>query len=464
MGYATTEHLDTLSKYGLSFQSKCITAVLFDKDFLDRIFDILHEDFFDTESSKWIVRVIIQYYLEYHSLPTSDVFRHRISELGNDALEQDVLNALRVCKQKLSETDSDFVKAEFLSFCKNQKIKSAIYESVDLLKLGKYENIKTNFDDALKAGMEKDDGHDYLSGIESRLDDDCREPIPTNFDVIDGLMDGGLGPGELGVVVGSAGAGKSWMLNRLGTEGLRGNKNVVHITLELMQKYVGRRYDCCFTGVDFQNISTHKSEVVSALADITSFLKIKYYPTKTATALTIKSYIDRIQTLSGKKVDLVVVDYADILRPMVYGRGGDTYTDAGNIYEELRGVAGELQVPIWTASQGNRGSTKSEIIEQDGVADSFKKVMTADFILSISRRKEDKALNTARMYVMKNRFGPDGLTFPAHFDASNGDIKVYDNSSAEGALLLSKMRSVEDTNRERLKNIWDRNKNGKDLG
>jgi replicative DNA helicase len=351
-----------------------------------------------------------------------------------------------------------------LEFCKNQKIKSAIFESADLLKVGSYDEIKVKIDEALKAGLEKDDGHDYISGVEERLSDDCRDSIPTNFPVIDDLMDGGLGPGELGVVVGAAGSGKSWILSKIGKEALAQNKNVIHFSLELRQKYVGRRYDCCFTHIDFQKIANHKDEVMESIQDINSFLKIKYFPTKTATALTLKNYIDRVQTLTDKKVDMVIVDYADILRPIVYGKAGDHYTDAGNIYEELRGIAGELEVPIWTASQGNRGASQSEIIEADGVADSYRKVMIADFIVSSSRKSQDKLRNTARIHVMKNRFGADGITFPTHFDASCGDIKIYDSQSDEGREIFGRMKSEEDAGKERLRNIWENEKKEKDLG
>lgn len=464
MGYENIENLDTLKKYGSSFQSKCIAAILFDKEFLDRICDIIHEDFFESESNKWLVRTTLEYYINFRNLPTLDVFKHKIQDLENKAYEQDIVNSLRIAYNKLDETDSQYIKQEFLEFCKNQKIKSAIYESADLLKIGSYDKIKMKIDEALKAGLEKNDGHDYTTEIDARLSDDAREAIPTNFECIDSLMDGGLGPGELGVAVGSAGSGKSWLLNKIGTEALRQNKNVVHFTLELMQKYVGRRYDCCFTGVDFQQITKHKDKVVNSIKNIESFLKIKYYPVKTATALTLKAYVERVQNLTGKKVDMVIVDYADILRPVISGKNGDSYTDAGNIYEELRSVAGELQVPIWTASQGNRGTIQSEIIEADGVADSYRKVMTADFIISLSRKVDDKRRDTARMHIMKNRFGADGLTFPAHFDASCGDIKIYDAMSSEGRELLSKMKSNEDSKKERLKNVWEKSQNENDLG
>ena len=102
-----------------------------------------------------------------------------------------------------------------------------------------------------------------------------------------------------------------------------------------------------------------------------------------------------------------------------------TYGEQGGIYIELRGMGGELGLPIWTASQTNRSAIDSEVIEADKIADSYAKVMNADFIMSISRKAKDKLNNTARFHVMKNRFGPDGITFPSKMDTNTGFIEVF---------------------------------------
>ena len=109
-------------------------------------------------------------------------------------------------------------------------------------------------DEALKAGMERNLGHEYLVDIEKRMSEMCRDTIKTNWEVIDQLLDGGLAKGELGFVVAPAGSGKSWLLTKIGSEAMRMGKTVVHITLELNENYVGLRYDSCFTGINFQDI------------------------------------------------------------------------------------------------------------------------------------------------------------------------------------------------------------------
>jgi len=254
----------------------------------------------------------------------------------------------------------------------------------------------------------------------------------------------------------------SWCLNKVGAEALRQGKNVVHFTMELQQKYVGRRYDCCFTGIDFQSIVKNKNKVVESLESLDGFLKIKYYPIKTVSALSLRSYIDRIQMLTNKKVDLVIVDYADILRPISAEKNSNSYQESGGIYEELRAMAGELQIPVWTASQANRSQTNEEIIEAGGIADSYRKIMTADFVASISRKREDKLQNTARMHIIKNRFGADGLTFPCMFDASCGQIDIFDPSSESGKNVYKKMGDGENAVKDRVRRLWDKTEDSTD--
>ena len=323
-----------------------------------------------------------------------------------------------------------------------------------MLKEGDYDGIWHAINEASKAGIERDLGHEYLTEMEQRMSAMAREVVKTNWPMIDILMDGGLGKGELGFIVAPAGSGKSWLLARIGAEAMKQGKNVMHFTMELNEKYVGLRYDAIFSGIAFQDVRKNQPIIKQKLDEIKSKgcgkLFIKYFPTKTASAATLKMHIDRLQLITGVKIDLVVVDYADLLRPFMQERNSNSYSEAGNVYEELRSMLGELQVPGWTASQANRGVHEEEIIEAMGVADSYRKIMTGDFILSLSRKKEDKEQGTGRIYVMKNRFGPDGMWYPCSFDASMGKVEIYEKNSVEGAEIMAKVKSAE----ERMKDMF----------
>jgi hypothetical protein len=250
----------------------------------------------------------------------------------------------------------------------------------------------------------------------------------------------------------------SWVLAKLGAEAMKQGKNVLHYTLELNENYVGLRYDACFTGIDFQNIRSNVDIVKKKIAEVSGKLIIKYFPIKTVSAHSLKLHAERIQTL-GTKIDLIIVDYADILRPSQSDRNSNSYSEAGGIYEELRGVAGELQIPVWTASQSNRAAMDEDIIQANNISDSYRKIMTADFVMSLSRKVQDKASNTARIHIIKNRFGPDGQTFPSKMNAGCGDIQIFSENSREGMSVLNEMNQGENVVKKMMSGKWNSHMN-----
>ena len=290
----------------------------------------------------------------------------------------------------------------------------------------------------MKAGTERNIGHDYITDVEERYSETARETIKTSWPVIDELTQGGLGHGELGVIVAPAGIGKSWVLSALGSNAIKMGKNIVHFTLELNEAYVGLRYDSVLTGLANQNLKYNKDEVISELNKLSGNLTIKYFPTKSASVHTISAHLQKMKTL-GKDFDMVVVDYADILRDTRNSR--EVRHALGNIYEDLRGLAGEFQVPIWTASQANRSALDEDVIEATKVSESYQKVMTADFVMSLSRKVEDKIGNTGRFHVIKNRFGPDGLTFPAMVNTNIGKIEIHKGKTFHGGAQQDKINN-----------------------
>ena len=419
---------ETLTQFGTSFQSKIIAALLRDIKFIQTISDILEPTMFDSDSNKWLVKVIRDYYYEYKKQPTLEVLKYKIDEIENDILKVGVVDKLRDVWKNIEATDLEFVEEQTLDFCKNQTLKNAILNSVELLENKDYEGIKSIIDEAMKAGSTRDLGHDYLVSLEDRLNQSARTTVKTPWDVVNEVMDGGLGVGELGVIVAPAGIGKSWTLQCLGADIIRQGKVVIHYTLELNQSYVGLRYDSIFSGVTTANIKYYKDEVKNKLSKLNGKLIIKYFPTKSASVQTIGAHLKQIE-LSGIKPDVVLVDYADILK--LTGNFREKRHAIGNTYEDLRGLAGELEVPIWTASQANRSALEEDVIGADKVAEDYSKVMTADFVMSMSRKVEDKIANTGRFHIIKNRFGIDGITYPATINTNIGQVKIYEGSSQD---------------------------------
>lgn len=440
--------LDTLAKYGNSFQSKVVSALLVDEKLLDTLYEIVEPKFFESEPNQWIIDVILDYHDEYKKPPSMDVFKVELSRIEDDTLKKTIVDQLRHVYTQVGNVDLDYIKKEFTDFCRNQNLKKAIMESVDLLKSGEYDAIQSKVETAMKVGITSDIGHDYLENFEDRNNIDKRTTVNTGFELLDDVMDGGLGPGELGVVVAPSGAGKSWVLCKLGVEAIKAGFSVAHYTLELNEEYVGLRYDTILTGIPSTNLKEKEEEVYKKVKGIPGRLLIKYFPPKGITYKKIEHHIEKM-IASGNKPDLIIIDYADLL--LSHTQSADsTYREQGGIYVELRGLSGEYKIPIWTASQASRGAINEEVIEADKIADSYAKVMHADFIMSLSRMSNDKLSNTARFHIMKNRFGVDGLTFPAKMDTNIGKIDIYDGNSSDGIIARKEARNGQTVEKQNL--------------
>ena len=426
------EQIDTLSKYGQSFQSKVVSALITDTKFLDTISEITTSKFFENDANKWIVSEILEYHEVYRKPPTLDVFKSQLSKVDNEVLKKTVVEQLRHVFTQVGNVDLDYIKNEFTNFCINQNLKGVILQSVDLLKAGSYDRIKDLVDRAMKVGQENNLGMDYIEDYDERVQDLKRTTVPTKWQPINDLMDGGLGPGELGVVVAPSGVGKTWILTAIGAEAVRQGLSVVHYTMELSEHYVGARYDTVFTGTPSAELKDKKDEVKAKITNLKGKLLIKYFPPKGVTVKKLQQHIEKMVTLDNKP-DVIIVDYADLLLSHS-NKSDSTYAEQGGVYIDLRGMSGELEIPVWTASQTNRSAIDSEVIEADKIADSYAKVMNADFIMSWSRKSKDKLNDTARAHIMKNRFGPDGITFPCKMNTNTGYIEVYDGTSPDGVI------------------------------
>ena len=414
--------LKNLNQYGSHFQIRVLSSLLNHKEFLTNIHDILSEDYFDNQSHKWIITEILKYYDKYHTTPSMEVLKIELQKIENEVLALGIKTELGLA-YKVTEDDVDYVQNEFSAFCKNQQLKKALLGSVDLLKMGDYDSIKNLISNALKAGQDKNIGHEYKKDIESRYREDHRTTISTPWERINDLLQGGLGNGDFGLIFGNPGGGKSWSLVALGGFAVRAGYNVLHYTLELGEQYVGRRYDAFFTKIPVDKITNNREKVEDIIEKIPGQLIIKEFPTGKATVSTIESHIKKV-TDTGVKPDLIIIDYVDLLGTKK--RTVDRKSEIDDIYTSTKGLARELDIPIWSVSQVNRAGANDAIVEGDKAAGSYDKLMITDVCISLSRRKEDKVNGTGRFHIMKNRYGMDGITFSVKADTSTGHFEVYD--------------------------------------
>jgi replicative DNA helicase len=289
-------------------------------------------------------------------------------------------------------------------------------------------------------------GHDFFEDAEARFVKINRNPCPTGLDVLDSkdIFRGGLGRGELGVVVAPTGVGKSHWLTAMGAHALKMGKNVVHYTFELTETAVGLRYDSNLCGIPSNEVPDMKEDVLNTYKTMDlGRLIIKEYPTGTATVQMIRNHIEKL-SLKGFIPSLIVIDYADIMRS---SRTFDSLRhELKLVYEELRNLAMELNLPIWTASQANREASGAEVVGLENMSEAYGKAMVADVVVSISRKPSEKADGSGRLFVAKNRAGKDGVLFPIHIDTAQSRIKILD----ENSLTLSESMTQDNNDAKKL--------------
>ncbi len=422
---------ETFQRFGKAFQEKFCHLMLSDRPFCDQISEVLSIDFLDYEYLRVFVTLLIEYRHKYKVHPSYDIMETKIKVQCNNytkALKEQLLQFYVSVKTTDIIENSEFIKDSSIDFCRKQVLKGAMMKSVKLIKSSSFEEISKVIEDALKLGTDNNFGHDFIKDFEERYTLKARDPVSTGFERIDNICKGGLGKSELGVVIAPTGAGKSMVLVHLGAEALKQGKTVVHYTLELQDTIVGNRYDSCISRVHLSDLFHNKKEVLFRIKDIPGQLIIKEYPTKSASTETIKHHIERLKK-RGIEPDMIIVDYADLLRPTRTSK--EKRYDLENTYEELRAIAQVYKCPVWTASQTNRSGLNAEVITMEAISEAFNKCFVADFICSLSRTIQDKQGNKGRMFIAKNRNGPDGLIFPAFVDWSNVKIKVLEIESQE---------------------------------
>jgi replicative DNA helicase len=424
--------LNQLQSYGIGFQIKVLSSLLKHREFLQSIHDVLETDYFDNPAHKWIVEEVLKYHYKYHATPTLDALQVEVKKIDNEVLKVSVIEQLKEA-YKTSNEDREYIEQEFANFCKNQQLKKALLSSVELLEKGQYDDIRYLVDAALKAGQDKNIGHEYEKDTEVRYREEERKAIPTPWPHINELLMGGLGAGDLGLVFGNPGGGKSWMLTALGAVAAMAGYNVCHYTLELSEHYVGRRYDAVFSGIEVQDLFKHRATIDEAVSKIPGKLIIKEFPMGKASIATIEAHIQKTTDL-GYKPDLIIIDYVDLLKSK--RKSIDRKDEIDDVYMSTKALARELQVPIWTVSQVNRAGAKDDVIEGDKAAGSYNKMMIADFSLSLSRKRQDKVNGTGRVHVMKNRYGSDGMTYAAKINTKNGNIEISASEMGEDEFVV----------------------------
>lgn len=396
------------------FLARAVALVLRDKDLLLRV----RNDFRAEDIPNPLYGLIVASAYQVSSTgasPTREAVRDASIKLSGLILKGGEKLLLPTVLDKIDELfkkeleDADYIRARLFTFVRKNAVAKVLDLDVeDLFKKGEYQEIINRLTFAVRPidGENDDIGSDYFQTVEQRIDDALNpqtyKVVPTGFKVLDGILEGGLYAGQLGVVVGGPSKGKSLSLVNLGYAALAKGKKVIHYSLEMSRKNTERRYDMRICGFTKQDLLDKPNETKSLVRDFYNKnrgeLIVRVYPTKQASPETIRQHLKKVRDRVNWTPDLIIIDYADIMRS-AEKKISDERLIQQDVYESLRALSIEYDVPVWTASQGNRQSMSKAIIGLVDLAEAFGKAFISDVVIS---------LNKNCFFVAKNRDGPAG--------------------------------------------------------
>ena len=383
-----------IKDYDYDIQKLYLEMMLADAETYVRCQGIFDSTLFDRKLTE-AAEFVHTYAQQYSVLP--DV------EMVNSACKTDL-------KQpgELKEGHLEWLMDEFESFTRHKSLERAIIQSADLLEKHDYGQVELMVKEAVQIGLARDMGTDYFEDPRSRLLGlkDKNGQVTTGWQALDKKLFGGFNRGELNIFAGGSGAGKSLFLANLGVNFALAGMNVVYLTLELSESLVSMRVDSMVTGTNTRDIFKNIDDVemkVKMVGKKSGMFQVKYMPSG-KTANDIRSYLKEYEIKMGKKVDVLLVDYLDLLRPIGKKISAENlFVKDKYVSEELRNLAMELQCVFVTAAQLNRGAVEEVEFDHSHISGGLSKIQTADNVLGIFTSRAMRERGRYQLQLMKTR-------------------------------------------------------------
>ena len=335
------------------------------------------------------------YVIEHNALPTFDMI--------NAATDGQLKHP-----GDLQENHYDWLLKEFETFSKHKALEAAILKSADLLESGEYGACEDLVKKAVQIGLQKDLGTDYWADPRGRLEaiKDKNGQISTGWPSLDKKLFGGFNRGELNIFAGGSGSGKSLFLANMGVNWALAGLNVVYITFELSENLVSMRVDSMTTDIPSRDVFKSIDDVemkVKMIGKKSGAFQVKYMPTG-KNANDIRSYLKEYEIKTGKKVDVLLVDYLDLMHPIAAKISAENlFVKDKYVSEELRNLAMELQCIFVTASQLNRSSVEEIEFDHSHISGGISKINTADNLIGIFTSRAMRERGRYQIQLMKTR-------------------------------------------------------------
>jgi archaellum biogenesis ATPase FlaH len=409
---ATRQNTD----YGHDIQKVYLEMMMTDAETFVRCQAVFNPEVFDRRLQK-SAEFLTNYVTEHNALPTFDII--------NAATQGDLKDP-----GVMQENHYDWLLLEFETFSRHKALEAAILQGADLLEKGEYGPVEELVKKAVQIGLQKDLGTDYFADPRARLMaiKDNNGQVSTGWEAVDRKLFGGFNRGELNIFAGGSGAGKSLFLANLGVNFAQQGLNVLYLTLELSEALVSMRVDSMVTEISTRDIFKQIDDVelkVKIIGKKSGAFQVKYMPSG-KTPNDVRSYIKEYEIKTGKKIDVLLIDYLDLLMP------NGAKVSAENLYikdkyvsEELRNLAMELNTVFVTAAQLNRGAVEEIEFDHSHISGGLSKIQTADNVFGIFTSRAMRERGRYQIQLMKTR-SSSGVGSKIDLGFSVDSLRIYD--------------------------------------
>lgn len=396
-----------------TFQNELVYLLIHDREMFLQNHAVIRPDYFTNINNVYIVKNLSVYQNKFGMLPTLSQLRNMLDKFNQDSEISEYTRQVDIVAKALP-INPEFIKDQTLQFCKRQEYINALNLGIDLIEKNKFDEIKSKFDSAHQIGEMSDTGYDYFDegNVVDRCTKDIRRVIPTLFRGLDKCMKGGLGRGELGLIIAPPKKGKTTLKVNLAANAMLKGKFVVYITLEMDDAAIAKKFDSRFSGLSDFKDREHLDFLNSSMETVSNSggkLYIRRYPSGTLTCERLRRDLKYTELKVGRKIDMLVIDYLGIMRT----RGGEISTDAwSTLAVDMRGIAQEFDIPVWSSIQTNRLGNDIQTIGLTEISKSYEIGGIVDFAVSLNQTAQEEELNSARLYIVLNRNGVTHTTIP----------------------------------------------------
>lgn len=390
--------------------------LIFNEEYTRKVLPFLRPEYFQEHTQRVLFEEILSFIGEYNKLPNKDALEIELSK-RTDLNEKSYSEATEI----ISSFEPELIPIEWLintseSWCQDRAIYLALMESIQIAdgndEKKSRDSIPSILQDALSVSFDNNIGHDYFENSDDRFEyyHNVQEKIPFDIDRLNRITKGGVKKKSLNVIMGTTNTGKSVCLCSFASSYIRQGKNVLYITLEMSEEEIAKRIDANLLDINIDLIERISKPIfddkIRSLQNLTNGkLIIKEYPTGGASVNNFRSLLNELELKKKFIPDIIIVDYLSICASSRFRKGiAGSYEYVGSIAEELRGLAKEFDVPIWTATQSNRDQQSNMDPTLAGIAESAKIGHISDFFIAIVSNEELEQLGQYLVKQIKNRY------------------------------------------------------------